>query len=243
MFFYGYDWTYFVLVLPAMLFSLWASYRVKSAYKKYGATRTLRGLTGLQAAHEVLRQNGVYNVRIERIDGELTDHYDPQNNVIRLSAQVHDGASAASVSVAAHEAGHAVQYAQNYAPIKLRASIVNATNVASKLSIPLIFISLLLMSLESLLAYQEVFYYIAIAGVLCFGMCVIFQLVTLPVEFNASRRAMQAIEQSRMLNETEQKAAKKMLTAAALTYVAALTVSLAQFLRLMLIVTRNRRRD
>ena len=243
MFYYGYDWTYLVLVLPAMLFSLWASYRVKSAYQRYGQTRTQRGMSGAQAAREVLRQNGVYDVRIERIEGELTDHYDPQKNVIRLSAQVHDGASAASVGVAAHEAGHAVQYAQNYAPIKFRAAIVNATNFASKLATPLIFISLLLMSLEMFLPYRDVLYYIAIAGVLCFGMCVIFQLVTLPVEFNASRRAMQSIGQSRMLTESEQKAARKMLTAAALTYVAALTVSLAQFARLLLIVTRNRRRD
>ena len=243
MFYYGFDWTYLVLVLPAMLFSLWASARVKSAYQTYGKTRTLRGLTGQQAAREVLRKNGVFDVRIERIEGELTDHYDPRNNVIRLSAQVYDGASAASVGVAAHEAGHAVQYAQNYAPIKFRAAIVNATNFASKLSVPLIFISLLLMSLELFLPYQNVLYYIAIGGVLCFGMCVVFQLVTLPVEYNASRRAMQAIEQSRMLTEPEQKAARKMLNAAALTYVAALTVTLAQFMRLLLIVTRNRRDD
>lgn len=242
MYFYGFDWTYAVFVLPAMLFSVWASVRVNSTFKKYSQMRTLRGMTGAQAAQEVLRANGVYDVRIQRVEGELTDHYDPKANIIRLSSGVFDASSPAAVGVAAHEAGHAVQYATNYAPIKFRTAIVGATNIASKISLPLIIISILLMSFEMFLPYREVFYYMALAGVLCFGMCVVFQLVTLPTEFNASRRALAAIEQSRLLTEEEQKGAKKVLSAAALTYVAALTVTLGQFLRLFLLVS-NRRRD
>lgn len=243
MFYYGFDWSYVVLVLPALIFSLWASSRVNSTFRKYSQHATLRRMTGAQAAQEVLRTNGVYNVRIERISGELTDHYDPQANVIRLSDSVHDSSSPAAIGVAAHEAGHAVQYAKNYGPIRFRASIVKVTNIASKLAMPLIIISFLLMSLEFFFPFRQFLYYMAMAGVFGFGTCVIFQLVTLPTEYNASNRAMQAIEQSYLLTPEEQKAAKKVLSAAALTYVAALAVSLAQFLRLFLMVAGRRRRD
>ena len=243
MFFYGFDWSYLVLVLPAVVFSLWASSRVNSTFQKYSQTRTLRGMTGAQAAQEVLRANGVYNVRIERISGNLTDHYDPKTNVIRLSDSVHDHASPAAIGVAAHEAGHAVQYATNYGPIKFRAAIVNVTNLASRLAMPLILISFLLMGLEFFFPFRNFLYTLAMLGVLAFGMSVVFQLVTLPTEYNASRRALTAIEDSRLLTEEEQRAAKKVLSAAALTYVAALSVSLAQFLRLFLMVAGRRRRD
>ena len=242
MFFYGFDWTYLVLVLPGLLFSLWASSRVNSTFQKYSKIQTLRGLTGAEAAQEVLRSNGVYDVRIQHVSGSLTDHYDPKANVIRLSDSVYGASSPAGIGVAAHEAGHAVHYATNYGPIKFRAAIVNATNIASRLALPLILISFLLMSLEALLPYREILHYVAMAGVLGFGMCVLFQLVTLPTEYNASRRALAAIEQTRMLTEEERQGAKKVLSAAALTYVAALAVSLAQFLRLFLMVMGTRRR-
>lgn len=240
--YFYFDWYYIALVLPALLLSLIASARVNSTFRKYSQMRTWRGMTGADAARAVLNANGVTGVRIERISGELTDHYDPKANVIRLSDNVYGESTAAAVGVAAHEAGHAVQYAQNYAPIKLRAAIVKATNIGSRLSVPLIVIGLLLMGLESLAPFSELFYYVAIFGVLCFGLCVVFQLLTLPTEFNASRRALRAIEGSNLLTEEEQRGARKVLSAAAMTYVAALAVSLTQFLRLLLIVTNRRRR-
>ena len=241
MFFYGIDWTYIIMVLPTVIFALWASYHVKSTFKKYSAVRNMRGLTGAQAAQAVLSANGVSGVRIERVAGSLTDHYDPKSNVIRLSDSVYDAPTPAAVGVAAHEAGHAVQYAENYAPIKLRAAIINATNIGSKLALPLIIVGILLMSITALARIYTVFYYIALAGVLCYGLCVVFQLLTLPTEFNASRCAVAAIEGSGLLTADEQKGARKVLSAAALTYVAALATTLAQFLRLLMLV--NRRRD
>lgn len=240
-FFYYYDWSYLVLVLPAVIFSLWASSRVNSTFKKYSQIRTYRGMTGADAARAVLSANGVSGVRIEHVSGNLTDHYDPKSNVIRLSDDVYAASTPAAIGVAAHEAGHAVQYAQNYGPIKFRAAIVKATNIGSKLSMPLILIGILCMALPMFAALGDFFYYVAVFGVLCFGMCVLFQLVTLPTEYNASRRALKAIESSYLLTPEEQKGAKKVLSAAALTYVAALAVSLTQFLRLLMIVGRRRR--
>ena len=239
MYFYGVDIYYILLVLPAMLFSLWASARVNSTFKRYSQMRNSRGMTGADAARAVLAANGVTGVRIERVSGNLTDHYDPKSNVIRLSDSVYDAATPAAVGVAAHEAGHAVQYATDYAPIKIRAAIVNVTNIGSKLSIPLIVIGLLLMSIRSLAAYSDFFYYVALFGVLCLGLCVVFQLVTLPTEYNASRRAKQTIESCNLLTLEEQQGVKKVLSAAALTYVAALSVAIANFLRLLMIVGRN----
>ena len=240
-FFYYYDWTYLVLVLPALIFSLWASSRVNSTFRKYSQMRIYRGMTGADAARAVLTANGVSGVRIEHVSGNLTDHYDPKSNVIRLSDDVYGASTPAAIGVAAHEAGHAVQYAQDYGPIKFRAAIVKATNIGSKLSMPLILIGILCMALPMFAALSDFFYYVAVFGVLCFGMCVLFQLVTLPTEYNASRRALKAIEGSYLLTPEEQKGAKKVLSAAALTYVAALAVSLTQFLRLLMIVGRRRR--
>ena len=239
-YYYGVDWTYIVLVLPALLLSMIASAKVNSTFKKYSRIQNRRGLTGAEAAQRVLAANGVYGVRIERISGNLTDHYDPRSNVIRLSDSVYGAATPAAVGVAAHEAGHAVQYAQNYKPIKVRAAIVNITNFGSQLSMPLIIIGILLMGIRSLSAYSDIFYYIAVAGVLCYGLCVVFQLVTLPVEFNASRRAIQTIEQTDLLADDERQGARKVLTAAAMTYVAALAMSITQFARLLLIVRSNK---
>ena len=237
-FFYGFDTTYLIFVLPCLILSLWASSNVNSTFKRYANQYSLRRITGAQAAQRVLSANGVSGVRIERVSGNLTDHYDPRTNVIRLSDSVYDSTSTAAIGVACHEAGHAVQYAHNYGPIKLRAAIVPVTNIGSKLAIPLILLGLLLSFGESV-SYTFVY-----LGIACFGLSVIFQLVTLPVEFNASRRAMEAIEQTGILTEDEQKGARKTLTAAALTYVAATAVALAQLLRLLVIFGgRGRRRD
>ena len=235
--FYGFDWTYLVLVLPCVLLSLWASSNVNTTFQKYSKQFSSRGLTGAEAAQRVLSANGVHNVRIERISGNLTDHYDPRTNVIRLSDGVYSSTSTAAIGVACHEAGHAVQYAQDYAPIKLRAAIIPVTNIGSKLAMPLILLGLVLAFLDNL---SYTFIYLGIA---CFGLSLVFQLVTLPVEFNASRRAMNAIEQADLLSSEEQRGAKKTLRAAALTYVAATATALAQLLRLILIFGGRRRRD
>ena len=237
-YYYGFDWTYVYLVLPCLLLSLWASAHVNSTFRRYSKQRSQRGLTGADAAARVLAANGVRDVRIEHISGNLTDHYDPRTNVIRLSDNVYGSTSTAAIGVACHEAGHAVQYAQSYAPIKLRAAIIPLTNFGSKLAMPLILLGLLLSSLGRM---SNFFIYLGIA---CFGLSLVFQLVTLPVEFNASRRALAAIEQAGMLTEEEQAGARKTLNAAALTYVAATAAALAQLLRLLVLFGgRNRSRD
>jgi len=230
-----FDWTYVVLVLPCVILSLWASSRVNSTFQKYSSQHSRRGITGAVAAQRVLRANGVTGVRIEHVGGNLTDHYDPKTNVIRLSDSVHSSTSTAAIGVACHEAGHAVQYAQSYAPIKLRAAIIPITNIGSRLAMPLILVGLLLTVFEDL-SYTFVY-----LGIACFGLSLVFQLITLPVEFNASRRAMAAIEDSELLTAEEQKGARKTLTAAAMTYVAATAVALAQLLRLLMIFGRRRR--
>ena len=231
-----FDWTYVYMVLPFVLFAMMASARVNSAFKKYSGQLSSRGISGAEAARRVLSINGVQGVAIERVSGSLTDHYDPRSNVIRLSQNVYDSTSVAAIGVACHEAGHAVQYAQNYAPIKMRAAIIPATNIGSKLAIPLVLIGLFFTYLG------QQFIYIAYAGIGCFALCALFQIITLPVEFNASRRALDSIATVGMLSEKEQNGARAVLRAAALTYVAALAVTLAQLLRLFLLVSgRNRR--
>lgn len=235
MFFYGYDWTYLVLVLPFVILSLIASQNVNSTFNKYSKIRSQRGLTGAQAAARVLQANGVTNVRIERISGQLTDHFDPKTNVIRLSDNVYNSNSVAAIGVACHEAGHAVQYAVGYGPIHLRAAIIPITNIGSKLAMPLILIGLLL---EFFAEISNIF---VVLGVICFSLSVVFQFVTLPVEFNASSRAINAISDSYILTGDELRGAKKTLTAAAMTYVAATAVALMQLLRLIMIFGRRRR--
>jgi len=232
------DITYLVLVLPCLILAMWASSNVNSTFKKYSTQYSSRRITGAEAAQRVLSANGVSGVRIERVSGNLTDHYDPRTNVIRLSDSVYDSTSTAAIGVAAHEAGHAVQYAQHYAPIKIRAAIIPITNFGSKLAMPLILIGLLLPVLG---VFSVALVYIGIA---CFSLSVIFQIITLPVEFNASRRAMQTIESSYLLTEDEQKGAKKTLKAAAMTYVAATATAIAQLLRLLLLFgNRGNRRS
>ena len=234
-YYYGIDWTYLVLVLPVMILSLIASARVNSTFNRYSNQLSSRRITGAQAAQRVLLANGITDVKIERVDGNLTDHFDPKSNVIRLSDKVYDSPSTAAIGVACHEAGHAVQYAQNYGPIKLRAAIIPATNIGSKLAMPLILVGILLTSLSE---FSTILIYLGIA---CFSLSLIFQLVTLPVEFNASRRAMTTIDSLNILTEEEQVGAKKTLRAAAMTYVMATLAALSQVLRLLVIFGRRRR--
>ena len=236
-YYYGFDWTYVYLVLPCLILSLWASARVNSTFKRYSRQFSSRGITGADAAQRVLRANGIGNVRIERIGGNLTDHYDPTTNVIRLSDDVYGSTSTAAIGVACHEAGHAVQYAQGYAPIKLRAAIIPVTNFGSKLAMPLILLGILFSSLGNT---SDFFINLGIA---CFGLSVLFHLVTLPVEFNASHRALAAIEQNGILTDDELAGARKTLSAAAMTYVAATATALAQLLRLLVLFGNNRRRN
>lgn len=234
---YGFDWTY--VVLPCVLLSLWASANVNSTFKRYSGQYSRRHLTGAQAAQRVLSQNGVSGVRIERVSGDLTDHFDPRTNVIRLSESVYDSTSTAAIGVACHEAGHAVQYALGYSPIKVRSAIIPITNIGSRLAMPLILLGLVLNF------GADLSYFFVYLGIACFGLSLLFQLVTLPVEFNASRRAMEAISSGDLLTEEEQRGARRTLRAAALTYVAATATALAQLLRLILLYGRNdrRRRD
>ncbi len=228
-YYYGFDTTYIILVLPAVLFALWAQFNVNFTFNKYRKINS--GMTGYESAKAILDANGLTNVRIERVSGNLTDHFDPRSNVIRLSESVFSSTSAAAVGVAAHEAGHAVQYAEDYAPIKVRNAIIPITNFGSNLAMPLILIGILLS-----------FPTLAYIGVAAFGLSTLFQLITLPVEFNASRRAMTALEANSRLNDEQTRAAGKVLRAAALTYVAALAVSLANLLRLLTIVSSSDRK-
>jgi len=233
-YFYGFDWTYLVIILPCLILSLWASARVNSTFRRYSKQLSSRRITGADAAQRVLRHNGVYGVRIERVSGNLTDHYDPKTNVIRLSDSVYDSTSTAAIGVACHEAGHAVQYAEEYSPIKIRAAIIPITNFGSKLAMPLILIGVLLSFLGNF-SYTLVY-----IGIACFALSLLFQLVTLPVEFNASRRAMTAIDEAEILTQEERTGARKTLSAAAMTYVAAAAVAFAQLLRLILLFGRRR---
>ena len=236
-YYYGYNTTGLLPVLICALFALWASHNVNATFKKYAAQHSIRRITGAQAAQRVLSANGVTGVQIVRVSGNLTDHYDPRTNVIRLSDSVYDATSTAAIGVACHEAGHAVQYAVNYAPIKLRAAIIPLTNFGTKIAWPLMLIGVLLSSLS------YAFYNLVYVGIACFGLSLVFQLITLPVEFNASRRAVAAIEEGGILYEDELVGAKKTLRAAALTYVAAVATSLAQLLRLLAIYGNRRRRN
>ena len=237
-YYYGFDWTYLVLVLPCMILALIASSNVNSTFQRYSKQFSSRGITGADAARRVLSANGIHNVRIERVAGNLTDHYDPTTNVIRLSDSVYSSTSTAAIGVACHEAGHAVQYAQHYAPIKIRAAIIPITNFGSKLAMPLILLGILCTFLGD---FSTVLVYLGIAA---FGLSFVFQLITLPVEFNASRRAIQAIEDGNILTYEEVRGARKTLNAAAMTYVAATATALAQLLRLIILFGgRGRRRD
>ena len=228
-FYYYFDPT-MLIVLPAIILAFYAQIKVKSAYAAGDQVLTSRGMTGFDAARRILDANGLHYVRIEQITGELTDHFDPRENVIRLSAKVYHSNTASAVGVAAHEAGHAVQYAQNYAPIKLRAAIIPACNFGSMLAMPLFIIGLFLV-IEPLMWL----------GIIAYSLTAVFQLITLPVEFNASRRAMTILSDSGRFTEEQLRASRKVLSAAALTYVAAMASALLSLLRLVLIANRNSR--
>ena len=233
---YYIDWTYIVLVLPAVLFAMWASAHVNSVYKKYSGISASNRITGAEAARRVLESNGVHGVRITGISGKMTDNFNPENKVISLSEGVYNSTSVAAIGIACHEAGHAVQHDKGYAPARIRSAMVPVTNLGSRLAVPLIMIGLILCYFSAKLIV------VAYVGVALFSLATLFQLVTLPTEFNASRRAFFAIE-NMSLDQSEVKGAKKVLKAAALTYVAALAVSLTQLLRLLIIVMGRSRRD
>ena len=228
LYYYGFDSLYLYLVVPAIIIALWSQIKVKTTFSKYSAYRT--DISGADAARRVLELNGVHGVKIERVSGNLTDHYDPRTNTIRLSQSVCDSYSISAVGVAAHEAGHAVQYAKGYFPIKLRSVILPVCNLGSQLSLPLLIIGLIFN-----------FYFLVKLGVLFFCGALIFQLITLPVEFNASSRAIASLKNGAvLLADNDIKYTKKVLTAAAMTYIAAALVSLAQLIRLIAITNKRR---
>ena len=225
-----YDYYYFIFVVPAMLISLWAQLRVKSTYSKMSKLPNTRGLTGAQAAQRVLSYYGITDVRIEQVAGTLTDHYDPRSNVIRLSQGVYNASSIAAVGIACHEAGHAAQHAESYKPIAVRNAILPVANIGSASGIWLAVIGLML----NLTILVQI-------GIILYAFVALFQLVTLPVEFNASSRALKVIDETQMLQGEEYRGARKVLSAAAMTYVAALLVSIMSLLRLILRACGNRR--
>jgi Zn-dependent membrane protease YugP len=231
MFFYDYYWLVLIPVIVAMI----ASANVNSTYKKYERVRNSRGLTGEMAARKILDANGLYNVRIEHISGSLSDHFDPRSNVVRLSDSTYASASVAAVGVAAHEVGHAIQYAKGYTPMKIRSAVIPLTNIGSSLSYPLVILGLVFNS-----ALGD---FLINAGIILFLAVVVFQFATLFVEFNASSRAMKTLENDHILEGNELSMSRKVLTAAALTYVAALFTAIVNLLRLLLIAGRRNRND
>ncbi|MGN0586298.1 MAG: zinc metallopeptidase [Oscillospiraceae bacterium] len=229
-----FDSTY-LIVLPALIFAMIAQIKVKSAFEENSRVFSRRGVTAYQAVREILDSNGLYNVMIEHVSGDLTDHYDPKSNVIRLSDSVYNSTSVAAIGVAAHEAGHAIQYAEGYFPIKIRSAIIPVTQLGSRLAMPLVLIGLL---------FHNSLGWLVTAGIILYTAVVLFQAVTLPVEFNASHRALQILDSKYMLDTDELKKAKSVLSAAAMTYVAAMLSALLSLLRLLVLANGrgNRRR-
>ena len=228
-FYYGLDWTYFLVIIGA-IFSIAASAKVNSTFNKYKRIRSTSGMTGAEAAERILHQNGIYDVGIEHIGGNLTDHYDPRSKILRLSDATYSSTSVAAIGVAAHECGHAIQHKEEYGPLKLRTAIVPAANIGSRLGIPIILLGILLGGN----------YLLVQIGIWVFSLAVLFQIVTLPVEFNASKRALAMVEQYGILGRNEVEHTKKVLSAAAMTYVAAAAASILQLLRLVLLFGRRR---
>ena len=233
-YYYGFDYTYLIFMLPAIILSLWAQFKVKHTFNKYSKVRNSMNLTGADAASVVLNYNQVNAVRIKEIGGKLTDHFDPRDNTISLSQPVYACSSVSAVGVAAHEAGHAVQHANGYIPIKVRSFLVPVCNFGSFLSMPLILIGLVL---------PVEYIFCAYLGVILFSLAVLFHVVTLPVELDASRRAIKALEQSGTLYGEELEGAKKVLKAAAMTYVAGMITSILELLRLLFLLSSRRNRD
>lgn len=225
--YFAYYMTGFIMI-PVFIFAVYCQIKVKNAFNRYSKVRNRRGMTGADAAYKLLMINGITDVRIKQIGGSLTDHYDPRTKEICLSQTVFNSTSVAAIGIACHEAGHACQHAQGYAPLKLRNAVIPATRIGSFLGVPLALIGMFL--------YSDVLIY---AGIILYSAVALFQFITLPVEFNASRRALDTIEANGFLEVEEYKGAKKVLTAAALTYVAALASALATLLRLFLIANRR----
>ena len=230
--FFTYNWSYLIFMLPCFILSLICSASVKSSFSKYSKVQNSRRMTGAQAAQAVLTANGVTGVRIEPTTGNLTDHFDPGTNVIRLSESVYNSTSVAAVGVACHEAGHACQHAEGYFPNKLRSAIVPVANIGSRLSWIFLVVGMLL---------PVQYRFVVIIGIIMFSASVLFTLITLPVEFNASSRALKTIQSNGLLNQEEYPGAKKVLSAAAMTYVASAVTSIMQLLRLILIFGNRRR--
>ena len=235
---YGYGYGYYfdptyILVLIGVVISLWASAKVKTTYSKYSRVRSMSGLTGAQVADQILRANGIYDVRIEHVSGELTDHYDPKNRVLRLSDVVYNSTSVAALGVAAHECGHAVQDDKDYFPLRVRNALVPVANFGTQAAGPIIIIGLIFGSSSFLVNL----------GILLFSLGVLFQLVTLPVEFDASHRAIQILGNTGILYGDEIRDTRKVLSAAAMTYVAAAAASILSLLRLLILFGGRRNRD
>lgn len=227
--YWWYDYYYIILVVPALIISLIAQANIKRTYGQMAKITNSKRISGAEAAHRVLQYYGINNVQIERTQGKLSDHYDPRTNVIRLSPEVFSGTSIASVGIACHEAGHAAQHAQNYAPIKVRNTVLPVANIGSSMGFAL-----------AIFGYFLGFELLVNIGIILFAAVVVFQLVTLPIEFNASRRAVNVIDETNMLDDTEFPKARKVLRAAAMTYVASLLVSIMSLLRLILRTNRRR---
>ena len=227
---YGFDPMYFVFMVPGIIISMWASAKVKSTFAKYQNVPIQNQLTGAQAARKILDANGLQHVAVQRVNGNLSDHYDPRTEVVSLSDSTYASASVGAVGVAAHECGHAVQHSKNYLPAQIRSAIVPVCNWGSKLSVPIIFVGFLISILQ--LVYL---------GVALFSLAVLFQLVTLPVEFDASHRALVTLNEQGMVTQEESAGVRKVLTAAGLTYVAALLTSLLQLLYYLSMANRRRR--
>ena len=230
--YYYLDFSYIIFIIPALLFGLWAQFRVNTAFNKNSRIANSRGYTGAETAKYILEQNGVYDVTIRHISGNLTDNYNPKNKTINLSDGVYNSASVAAVGIAAHETGHAIQHAVSYFPIRLREMVIPVTQIGSWVYMPLLLLGMLFSS-QTMID----------VGIIMFSMIAVFQLITLPVEFNASNRAIKTIREGELLYGQELSGAKSVLKAAALTYVAALVSSLAQILRLMVLFGGNRRRQ
>lgn len=239
-FFWG-DWTFIVLI-PAMIFAFWAQINVQTTFSRYKRVPNRRGLTAAGVARQILDANGLQYVQIQRVSGNLTDHYDPSAQVVRLSDSVYDSTSVAAIGVAAHEVGHACQHAEGYAPLRIRNAIIPVTRIGSSFAMPLFILGLLFSGAASTGTLMGD--YLMVAGILLFSLSTLFQLLTLPTEFNASARALRTLEDRAILNGDELTGARSTLRAAALTYVAALASSLASLLRLLLIFGGSRsRRD
>ena len=237
MYYYGFDPTY-ILVIIGIIITMWAQGKMKTTFAKYSRVRSMSGMTGQEVARRILMANGIFDVTVEPVAGQLTDHYDPRSKVVKLSEVIYNSTSVAAVGVAAHECGHAIQDNQEYLPLRLRSAIVPVANLGSTLSWPMILIGVLMANAGSYAGYSLIS-----VGILCFSLAVLFQLVTLPVELDASRRALRQLNATGILPSEEQQQTRAVLSAAALTYVAAAASSMLQLLRLVILFGGNRRRD